>query len=72
MNRIALIGANGQLATDIIKVFNKDYFQITPLTHKDVEITDVNNTRKVLEEINPDIVINTAAYHKVDEVEDNP
>jgi len=25
-----------------------------------------------LEKINPDIVINTAAYHKVDEVEDNP
>lgn len=72
MQKTALIGANGQLATDIRKVFDKNYFSIVPLTHKDIEITDSNKVKKVLEEINPNIVINTAAYHKVDEVEDNP
>jgi len=72
MKKIALIGANGQLSTDIIKVFDKKYFSFSPLSHQDIEITDIENTKKVLEEINPDIVINTAAYHKVDEVEDNP
>lgn len=71
MRKVALIGANGQLATDIKKVFDKEYYSIIPLTHKDIEIKDINNTKKVLEEIKPDIVINTATYHKVDEVEDN-
>jgi dTDP-4-dehydrorhamnose reductase len=72
MKKIALIGASGQLSTDILKVFDKKYFSISPLSHQDIEITDIENTKKVLEKINPDIVINTAAYHKVDEVEDNP
>lgn len=72
MKKIALIGANGQLSTDIINVFDKKYFFISPLSHKDIEITNIEDTKKVLEKINPDIVINTAAYHKVDEVEDNP
>lgn len=72
MKKIALIGANGQLSSDILKVFDKSYFEIVPLSHADIEVTDINNSKKVLEEINPDIVINTSAYHKVDEVEENP
>lgn len=73
MKRIALIGANGQLGTDICKIFSSDrFFEIVPLTTKEIDITDSDLTKKVLEEIKPKIVINTAAYHKVDEVEDNP
>lgn len=72
MKKIALIGANGQLSSDVIKVFDKNHFAITPLTHSDIEVTDINSTKKVLEDIKPDIVINTSAFHKVDEVEDNP
>lgn len=71
--KVAVIGANGQLGTDVLKIFLTDpNFTTTPLTHKDIEITDKDNTIKVLEKISPEIVINTAAYHKVDEVEDNP
>lgn len=71
MKKVALIGANGQLSTDIRKVFDKNYYLITPLTHQDIDVTDFEKTKSVLSEINPDIVINTSAYHKVDEVEDN-
>jgi len=73
MKKIALIGANGQLGTDIVKVFSgDDFFQVVPLTTKEIDITDDNKTRQVLEKINPDLVINTAAFHRVDEIEDNP
>lgn len=73
MKRVALIGANGQLGTDIVKVFGQDkYFNLTPLTRVDIEITDIKNTKQVLQRIKPDIVINTAAYHRVDEMEDYP
>lgn len=73
MKRVALIGANGQLGTDIVKVFSKDsFFKILPLTREDIDVTDAKRTEKVLTSLNPDIIINTAAYHRVDEVEDNP
>lgn len=73
MKKVALIGANGQLGTDIYKVFSSDrFFETVPLTTKEIDITDLNLTKKVLTEIRPQIVINTAAYHRVDEVEDNP
>ncbi len=71
MKKILLIGANGQLATDIQRIFDRSYFKIYPLTHKDIEITNIDSVKRNLENIKPHIVINTAAYHKVDEVEDN-
>lgn len=73
MKKIAIIGANGQLGTDIIKVFSTDNnFQVIPLTTKEIDITNIDLTAKVLEAIKPDIVLNTAAFHRVDEIEDNP
>lgn len=72
MKKIALIGANGQLGSDILKVFRKDsFFEIIPLTKNEIDITDYPQTKKVLEEIKPDIVLNTAAYVRVDEAEDH-
>lgn len=71
--KVALIGANGQLGTDIMKVFTEDkFFALIPLTHQDIEISDANSIKKVLDQISPHIVINTASYNKVDEAESNP
>lgn len=73
MKKVALIGANGQLGTDIRKVFSSDnFFKIVPLTRSEIDVVNKDNLKSVLEKINPDIIINTAAYHRVDEVEDNP
>lgn len=71
--KVALIGAAGQLGSDIVKVFSKDLtFKLFPLTHQDIDITNSENFAKLLGKISPEILINTAAYHKVDEVENNP
>jgi len=71
--KVALIGSNGQLGTDIVKVFTKDkFFALIPLAHQDIEISDANSIKKVLNQINPHIIINTAAYNKVDEGEFDP
>jgi len=73
MKKIALIGANGQLGTDIVKVFKSgSFFEVIPLTTAEIDITDKVKTASVLEAIKPDIVLNTAAFHRVDEIEDNP
>lgn len=68
--KILLIGANGQLGTDIRKVFPPD--RIIPLTHNEIEISDYDKTREVIGQYAPDVVINTAAYHNVPECEKHP
>ncbi|MBI5779619.1 MAG: dTDP-4-dehydrorhamnose reductase [Planctomycetes bacterium] len=86
--KILLIGSDGQLGTDIIKVFQgnnkisdsavkrlgaqQSHWSIKGLTIKDIDITDSLKTRKIIEDYKPDIVINTAAYHNVPECEKNP
>lgn len=69
--KIAVIGANGQLGTDICEVSSVRH-EIVPLTHQDIEIADIDNTRKVLEAIKADVVICTAAAHNVPKCEQEP
>ncbi len=68
--KIAVIGANGQLGTDLMKVLKQGH-EVIGLTHKDVEVTDPNSF-SVLREQHPDVIVNTAAFHKVDQCEDEP
>jgi dTDP-4-dehydrorhamnose reductase len=67
--KVLIIGANGQLGSDLVKVMDDQ--NLIALTHKDIEICEFAKTRNILTEKAPDIVINTAAYHKVDECEEN-
>lgn len=67
--KIAIIGSKGQLGSDLVKVFDKEY--VIPLTHDDIEVTDYNSCKKLMS-LSPDIVINTAAFHKTDACEDEP
>lgn len=63
--KVAIIGANGQLGSDLVKVFGEDAI---PLTHRDLDVTDATSL-KILNELRPDVVINTAAYVRVDDAE---
>lgn len=68
--RIAIIGADGQLGSDLVKFLSKhDLFL---LYYPDFDITKPEDAKKILLKIHPEIIINTAAYHRVDECEDNP
>lgn len=67
--KILLIGADGQLGTDLQKIIPLD--DLIPLTISDLNITDKQRTIEVVNKHNPRIVINTAAYHQVDNCEDN-
>jgi dTDP-4-dehydrorhamnose reductase len=77
MGRTALIGANGQLGSDIVRLWpasgpGRRGEQLIALTHADIEVTDRNQARSVLEGVRPDLVINTAAFHRVDDCEADP
>ncbi len=66
---ILVIGSNGQLGTDLMEVFTSQ--NAVGLTHADIEITDQESIRRALDSYQPSVVINTAAYHRVDECERN-
>jgi dTDP-4-dehydrorhamnose reductase len=68
MPRIVLIGAAGQLGTDLQRVLPG----VIPLTHAEIEITQPESIEEALRSARPDIVVNTAAYNLVDRAEDKP
>ncbi len=72
MKKIAVIGANGQLGSELVRYFTEQSIEVADLTHEDIEISDLDKTRDVLSVINPDAVVNTAAYHNVPVCEENP
>lgn len=71
---VLLIGANGQLGQDILRAWPEERpdDRIVPLTHADVEVSDLNSVETALRRHRPDVVVNTSAYHRVDQVEDEP
>jgi dTDP-4-dehydrorhamnose reductase len=68
--RLVITGAQGQLASDLVKALST--WDLVPLTHADLDICDFVYTRHVLTKVKPHVVINTAAFHRVDECEDDP
>jgi len=67
--KVLVIGADGQLGTDLQKHIKKD--DLIPLTISDVDVTNKDNVISVIKKHEPDVVINTSAYHRVDDCEDN-
>src|SRR5438477_5008340 len=72
--RVALIGGNGQLGSDIVRMWPQSPAgqrgdELVSLTHAEFEVTDPNQVRSVLTGVGPSLVINTAAFHRVDDCE---
>ena len=68
--KIAVIGSTGQLGTDLMKTLN-DGHEVVGLAHKDIEVADYDSCL-ILKKHKPDIVVNTAAFHKTDQCEEEP
>lgn len=66
--KVAVTGANGQLGTDLCRALHN--FDVIPFTHADVEIPDMASVRKAMLKHKPAVIINTAAYVRVDDCED--
>ncbi|MCM8799527.1 MAG: dTDP-4-dehydrorhamnose reductase [Candidatus Omnitrophica bacterium] len=68
--RIVIIGANGQLGSDLSIALSK--YKPICLTHKDVEVADFRIVNKIFRKYRPEILINTAAFHNVALCEKEP
>jgi dTDP-4-dehydrorhamnose reductase len=67
--KIALLGANGQLGTDLQQVLGGDI--VVPFTRDDFDVLDHVRTRAAISEAFPTVILNTTAYHRVDDCESN-
>ena len=68
--KIAIIGADGQLGSDLVKILEGN--DVFPLFYPDFDITKPERTKNILSQLSLEFVINTAAFHRVDECEDDP
>jgi len=72
MLKIAVIGANGQLGSDLLKAFAGYGDEVSALTHSDIELSSIDSISARLRELRPNVVVNTAAMHHVENCEREP
>jgi len=70
--KIAVIGADGQLGTDVVKAFTANGDEAVSLTHSDIEISDKDSVSERMTALRPNFIVNTAAMHHVDKCEQDP
>lgn len=68
--RILITGGQGQLAADLIEAFAGH--DISAPGRAELDITASQQIDEVMQRLEPDVVINTAAYHNVDRCETEP
>jgi dTDP-4-dehydrorhamnose reductase len=69
---VTIIGANGQLGSDLVKAFRAAGSNVDGLNHQDIEISEVAAVESKLAETQPDVVVNAAAFHNVETCENEP
>jgi dTDP-4-dehydrorhamnose reductase len=69
--KIAVIGGNGQLGSDVVEAFSGSG-EVHSLTHQDVELSALDSVASCLRALHAEVVVNTAAMHQVENCERDP
>lgn len=72
MPKIGVIGSNGQLGTDISRTFREAGWETINWTHQDFDVRDASVVADKIINSSANVVVNTAAFHKVDLCERDP
>lgn len=64
--KILVAGANGQLGQELVQQLQQTNFELYAFTKTDLDICNLTNVQQVVSEIQPDVIINAAAFTKVD------
>ncbi|MDA1133859.1 MAG: dTDP-4-dehydrorhamnose reductase [Proteobacteria bacterium] len=68
--RILITGINGQVGHALMQ--NLTEHELIGLTRKDCDLTNLDQIKQLIDQYQPDLIINPAAYTKVDQAEDEP
>ncbi len=69
MKSVSIIGPNGQLGSELVKVFTFAGWKVVPIGHSEISVENAESVSAALKRSRTDWVINTAAFHKLDECE---
>lgn len=69
--RVLITGGNGQLGQEWAEFCNKKNLDYVSLSSKELDITNKDTLKAKIDEIAPNVIINCAAYTKVDLAEEN-
>lgn len=70
--KILVTGVNGQVGHALQQAFAKHAIDIVALDRAQLDLTDISAIRLVMQKIQPDLIINPAAYTAVDKAESEP
>jgi dTDP-4-dehydrorhamnose reductase len=68
--RVALLGASGQLGSDLRTALTGH--DVVAFVHNDFDVRDTARAREQLTACHPDVVLNSTAFHKVELCEEDP
>lgn len=72
MMMIAVIGAEGQVGRDVCQEFERHGDAVHRLAHDQMDVESPDSVATVLSAITPQVIVNTAAFHHVEQCEQNP
>jgi len=72
MKKILLIGKNGQLGSEIMKDAASFDFEVMGFEKDELDVTIESRVEEKIDNIKPDVLINTSAYHIVKDCEKKP
>lgn len=63
MKKIILVGGFGFLGKNLQEVFKNDNYKVFPISRKNgYDLLEKNKIKKLIEDVNPDYIVNCAAY----------
>jgi dTDP-4-dehydrorhamnose reductase len=70
--KVAVVGANGQLGTDVVRAFTANGDSVSSITHAEMDVSSLDSVRDCLVTLQPELVVNTSAMHRVENCETEP
>ena len=70
--KVAVIGANGQLGTEIVAETASGGDEVVAFTHAEIDIASPESIRNAVCPAAPSVIVNTAAMHHVENCEKDP
>lgn len=70
--KVLVLGANGQLGSDIVRLWRDPGLTVIPATKADADVRDAGMVRALVESARPDMVLNTTAFHNLPQCQDDP
>src|SRR4051795_1711306 len=70
--RVVVFGSGGQLGVELCREFEARKWTVTRFDRQSLDITDAHRVETAIASVDPQLVLNSAAYNQVDVAEKEP